>query len=107
MSDISNLTHDALMLGLAELLGRERTILVEFLQHLGEFDRRGLFLQLGYPSLFEYCQRHLHLPGGSAYRRIVAARLLRRFPQIGDFLRDGRLSLTTLTLLKDLLAERN
>jgi hypothetical protein len=107
MSDISKLAHDDLMLRLAKLLANERAAMVEFLKHLGEFDHRGLFLQLGYPSLFEYCQRHLHIPGGSAYRRIVAARLIRRFPQIADFLRDGRLSLTTLVLLKDVLGERD
>jgi hypothetical protein len=50
---------------------------------------------------------HLRLSKGAAFRRVTAARLLRRLPIIGDYLEDGRLSLTKLCHLKNLLSEDN
>jgi 5-methylcytosine-specific restriction endonuclease McrA len=92
---------------IAQLLGRERATLVEFLWHLAELERRNAHLALGHSSLFVYCVEQLHLSEGSAYRRTIAARLLVRFPVIGDYLADGRLNLTTLALLNDLLDFEN
>jgi len=92
---------------LCGLLSHERHTVTEFLLHLVEFDRRGFALALGYGSLFDYCTRGLGLSSSAAYRRITAARLLRRFPVIEPMLRDGSMSPTTLTLLKDVLDERN
>jgi hypothetical protein len=89
------------------LLAHERDVVTDFLLYLGEFDRRGFALALGYGSLFEYCTRGLGLSGSAAYRRIASARLLRRFPAMEPLLRDGRLSPTTVTLLKDVLDEAN
>jgi hypothetical protein len=49
-----------------ELTGRlyslrveERELLVEFLACLGELDKRKLYLELGFTSLFAYCTNHL------------------------------------------------
>jgi hypothetical protein len=81
--------------------------MVEFLLHLGEFDRRRGYLERGYPSMFEYCTSALRLSKSAAFRRIAAARLLRRFPAAADRLRDGRLCLTTLAVLRDLLTDEN
>ena len=41
----------------------------------------------------------------SAFRRTTAARLLARFPLVADYLADGRLNLTTLVELRDVLDE--
>jgi hypothetical protein len=79
--------------------------LVEFLAYLGEVDRRRLYLELGWPSLFAYCVEHLGLSKASAFRRTAAARLLLRFPVVADHLADGRLNLTTLVELRDVLVE--
>src|SRR5512138_1755386 len=84
---------------LSELRAHERAIVVEFLVHLGEFDRRGCALALGFGSSFAYCTRGLGLSSSAAFRRLTAARLMRRFPIAEGMLRDGRLSPTTLTLL--------
>ena len=99
--------RDALVAILADLLAHERDLQVEFLTHLADFDRRQLYLELGYSSLFDFCTRALGLLAGAAYRRIVGARLLRRFPAVAPLLRDGRLSLTTLALLRDVLSDDN
>src|SRR5512138_724185 len=101
----SSLSPDALARRLAELAANEREALVEFLLHLEEFDRRRLWAEAGYDSLWTYCQRVLHLREGPAGRRIGAMRIVRQFPRLADALRDGRLCLSTVTLLAPLLRE--
>jgi hypothetical protein len=84
---------------LTRLARHERRSTVELLTCLEEFDRRRLYLGLGFPSLFNYCQKRLHLTDGAAFTRIAVARALRRHPEISDMIADGRLSLTTASLL--------
>jgi 5-methylcytosine-specific restriction endonuclease McrA len=100
----SSLPSDTLARRLGELAGEERNVQVDFLLHLDEFDRRRAFLELGHDSLWSYCLRALHLREGPAGRRIGAMRVLRRFPALEAPLRDGRLCLSTVTLLGPLLA---
>jgi len=90
---------------LYELRSKERALLVEFLVYLGELDRRKLYLDIGFASTFEFCVTHLGLSNGATFRRLTAARLLVRFPVLAEYLRDGRLGLTTLVLLRDVLSD--
>ena len=64
-----------------ELVQKERALLSEILQHLKEVERRKLYSDLGYGSLFEYCLRELKYSEGQAGRRIQAMKLLRDLPQ--------------------------
>ena len=102
---LAALSPDQLTGRLCELRRQERHLLVEFLAYLAEMDRRRLYLELGWPSLFAYCVEHLGLTKASAFRRTAAARLLARFPVVADYLSDGRLNLTTLVELRDVLVE--
>jgi hypothetical protein len=47
----------------------------------------------------------LHYSEGAAYKRIRAARAIRRFPSILEMLRDGRLSLAAISMLHPHLEE--
>ncbi len=104
---LASLDSTALSLRLGELAGHERKAQVEFLLHLEEYDRRRAWAEAGYPSLWEWCLRVLHLREGAAGRRIAAMRVLRRLPKLAEALRDGRLSLSTVTLLGSVLTEEN
>ncbi len=104
---LADLTPDALTARLLELRGAERLNLVELLWHLGEMDRRRAYLELGFSSLFAYCTDALGYPKASAFRRTTSARLFVRFPVVGEYLADGRLNLTTLVALKDVLQPEN
>ncbi|WP_176063962.1 DUF222 domain-containing protein, partial [Anaeromyxobacter diazotrophicus] len=97
----------ALLHRLAELAGHERHTQVEFLLHLDVFDQRRAWVEAGYPSLWEWCVRALHLSEGAAGRRIAAMRVLRRFPGLAEPLRVGRLSLSTAAVLSPVLTEGN
>jgi hypothetical protein len=92
---------------LGKLLGNERRVQVEFLIALAEFDRRELYLVLGYSNLWEYCMKALHLCKGSTYKRTHSVALIQRFPQVAEILREGKLCMTTLVELEDVLTAEN
>ncbi len=104
---LSTLDVHALSARLRRLAGEERNVQADFLLHLDALDRRRGYAELGYPSLWEYCLRALHLREGAAGRRIGAMRVLRRFPALLEALRDGRLSLSTLCVLGPVLTPEN
>jgi hypothetical protein len=93
---------DQLSARLYELRRRERHLQVEFLAYLGG---RELHLELGFSSLFAYCVEYLGLSRSATFRRITATRLLTKFPAVAEYLADGRLSLTTLVELREVLEE--
>ena len=92
---------------LSSCLANEKRELVLFLIELGELDARNLALELGYPSTLGCLVKELGLTESSACRRIAAARLLARFPQIAGYLLSSRLTLMGLVALKDVIDEVN
>ncbi len=104
---IASLDSKALALRLHDLVGEERNVQVDFLLHLDEFDRRRAYLEGSYASVWDYCLKALHLGEGAAWRRIAAMRVLRKVPRTETALRDGRLCLTTLALLGQVLTDEN
>jgi 5-methylcytosine-specific restriction endonuclease McrA len=92
---------------LSSRLQNEKRELVMFLIELADFDARKLALELGYPSTLSCLVRELGLTESSACRRITAARLLARFPQIAPYLLSSRITLIGLIVIKDALDETN
>jgi hypothetical protein len=92
---------------LGALLREERGAMAEFLLALADFDRRRLWVELGYPSLFSFLRRELGLSAGAAQLRKTAAELLQKLPGIAEPLRDGRLCLSTVCALADVLTTEN
>ncbi|MBI2788928.1 MAG: hypothetical protein HYX59_09635 [Elusimicrobia bacterium] len=72
---------------------------------MAETDRRGLYKDHSYVSLFECCVHKLGFSEAAAYRRIRAARSLKLFPPIGPLLRQGRLTLESIALLHPFLKD--
>ena len=105
--DLSKTPSSALTERLYAIREKERALLVEFLHYLAEVERRKVHLEAGYGSLYVFLLRYLGYSNGSAYRRMTAAQMLIRFPAIAGFLADGRLCLTTLVVLRDVLDEAN
>src|SRR5438552_2713334 len=103
MTIVTAFTDGQLTERLYEIRRDERRLLVEFLTCLAELDRRKLYAAAGFSSLFSYCTDQLGLTRSAAFRRTTAARLLSRFPVIADHLADGRLCLTTLVELREVL----
>ena len=102
---LSDLPDDAIVGGLFRIRNQERSARVQFLHFLAELNRRKTFLALGFPSLHAYCTDALGLSKASTFRRTTAAKLLARFPVVAAYLDDGRLNLTTLFELREVLDE--
>ena len=103
----AELSDNDLIDKVSELASRERRATAELVAALAEVERRKLYLPLGYPSLFVYCTRTLHLSEYAAYNRIEAARMSLRFPGIVDALEEGKLTLAAVRLLAPVLTPDN
>src|SRR5690242_5547278 len=85
----NNQLHDK-MLSLSE---KERQIAAELISYIEEVDRRKLYLDFNFGSLFDYLTIGLKYSSGAAMRRISSARLTREIPEVKDKLLKGKLSL--------------
>ncbi len=92
---------------LARLLDRERSAAADFLLALADFDERRCWEALGHASLFAFLTRELGLSKGGAFFRLTAARLVARFPEVLEPLRDGRLCITSVVELARVLTAGN
>src|SRR4051812_7327936 len=92
---------------LRELVGNERGVLIDFLKNLDAFDRRSGWAELQYGGVWEYCRYELGYREGCASKRTNAMKIMRRFPQVEAYLRDGHLCLTALLMMKDVLDDTN
>jgi len=80
-------------------VAQDRATTADLLADLGEYQDRQLYLPSGYPSMFVYCMRRLHMSEDMTSRRLRAARAAREFPAIFTAVADGRLHLTAVVLL--------
>jgi hypothetical protein len=78
----------------ATMLRAERAVLAELLLSLAAFEGRSLHRELG-------------LSRGMSHYRHVAVRLVQRFPEVVDPIRDGRLCLTTVVELARVMTVEN
>lgn len=107
LSFVAQLSNDELLARLKRLAKHEREATAFLIAHLVELDKRRLYLAEGYSSLFTYCTQVLYLSESAAYRRIEAARLVRRFPVVLEMLEEGSINLTTVDLLGAHLTDEN
>ncbi len=82
-------------------------VLARLLAHLVEVEERRLYLRVACPSLFQFCVQRLGMSEDEACRRIRAARLAKRFPDLLVRVERGALTLSTMVLLGDALTGAN
>ena len=99
MTDLHNLTDDALIEKIDRLARASRESTAELIAHLVELEERDLHLALGFKSLFGYCRRVLHCSEAGSYDRMQAAHAAARFPVVLAMLAEGLLHLTAVRLL--------
>ena len=97
--NLKSLSNSVLVSELKSKVLEERKLLNEILELLFEVSSRKLYLDLAYPSLFEFCVRELGYGEASAYRRIEAMRLLKGFSEetqnnLKERIESGDLNLT-------------
>jgi hypothetical protein len=64
------------------LVGRSNQLLGALLAHLGEVEARGIHRTRACSSLYAYCIYELRFSEDEVFRRVAAARLVRRFPAV-------------------------
>ncbi|HYG68869.1 MAG TPA: HNH endonuclease signature motif containing protein [Anaeromyxobacteraceae bacterium] len=88
-------------------LGNERGSTADFLLELARFDERRLWHELGYGAAFPYLRGELKLSKSAAYQRLVAARLIQRYPAIEAAVRSEDLCLSSIHELAKVLTSEN
>ncbi len=92
---------------LAGLLAREREALAQFISELATFDAERCWESLGYPSLFEFLTRELRLARSAAFYRTKAVGLVRRFPEVLEAIREGKLYINSVAELARAVTAQN
>jgi len=77
----------------------EKSKLAEGIALIAVIDHRRDYLAAGYSCMRDYCMGRLRMSEGRALRRIQVARAALRFPELFEYLADGRLSVATAVAL--------
>ena len=99
-STVGALSDRELLRETRNLVRHERHLQGAVIDHLAEIDARGLYLQRGFSSLFDYAVRELGYSDAAAARRIGAMRLCADQPDAREGLRDGSLTLSAAAELQ-------
>ena len=104
---LEELSTEALDRSAEKLVRAEKRNVALVIAHIAEMSRRKGYLERGYKNLFAYCTERLNLSEGSVARRMQAANVSKRFPQLLVALAENRISLTVAGLLATHLREEN
>lgn len=88
---------------LGSLIRNERKITGEILMLINQALETRAYLELGFPSMFEWLTKGFGYSHGAAYRRIEAARLLRAVPEVASKIESGQVNLSTLAKIQTVL----
>src|SRR6185436_5219202 len=77
----------------------EKSRIAEGIALIAVIDHRKDYLGAGYASMCRYCEERLHMSEDKALKRIQVARVALRFPEVFEYLADGRLSVSTAATL--------
>jgi len=91
----------------AALVGRDRGSAADLLVYIGEIDRRRLYLEHAFPSMFAFCTKRFRMSEAVAAKRIRAGRAACRFPCVLEMVRRGELHLSGIHQLAGHLTEDN
>jgi hypothetical protein len=94
------LSDEELLKDTERLASEERRIISWMLENLREIERRKLYADKGYGSLFLYCVKVLKYSEPSAQRRIDAMRLSRDLPEVREKVKSGEMSLSVASQLQ-------
>lgn len=95
-----NLSNEELVNETKAAVASERTAAAEVIRLFQEIAARKLFLDYGYPTLFEMVTKHFGYCAASAHRRIQSARLINDLPEVEAKIESGELSLTAASQLQ-------
>ncbi|MCR4294964.1 MAG: HNH endonuclease [Elusimicrobia bacterium] len=77
----------------------ERTLSVYALAHLAEIQRRKLYADAGFRSMFAYCVGELGYSESNTCRRLQAVEAARKFPETLSLIKSGEISICALAVI--------
>lgn len=104
--NLKNKSDITLINDLKTMVSQERKILTEILHYLREVERRRLYLERGYSSLFAFVTEELGYSEAAAYRRIQAMRLIQDLPEVEEKIESGKLSLTVASQVQHFIHKK-
>ncbi len=104
-TNLKSLSDELLDQSLINYVKKEKEVLKEILSHIAEVDRRRLYLSIGYSSLYVYLTERMGYDGGSAQRRLDAARLSLVVPEVIEDINQGEITLSQVTFLQKSLRQ--
>jgi len=90
-----------------QLVAEERKITAQVLEHLRQIEQHRVYVEWGYPSLFEFCVKELSYSESAAQRRISSMRLMRELPEVKQHIEEGALTLTAIAHAQQVFREKN
>jgi len=102
---LNHLSDRALLADTKNLADAERGLLTKVIHHLREIDRRRLYSDLGYGSLFEYAVKELQYSEGQAGRRLQAMRMIKEIPEVEEKIGSGELNLSNVAQAQSFFRE--
>jgi hypothetical protein len=106
-TSVRRVAKGRLLEGFAALVGKDRENAADMLVYVGEIDRRKLYLEHAYPSMFAFCTKRFRMSEAVAAKRIRAGRAACAFPCILEMVRRGELHLSGVHQLAGHLTEEN
>ncbi len=104
---LRKLSDEGLLGRVGELVDLERRTTANLVVSLAEVEVRELHLRDGSPSLFTWCRERWGFGEDKAYNYVKAVEWVRRWPEMGAMLADGRLSLSGMRVIGPHLDEGN
>jgi hypothetical protein len=107
MNSLRSLSDKELTGRLRQLVSKEQSLTLSILPHLAEVERRGLHLDKAYSTLTEYCVYELGYGDSSASRRVRAARVIHKIPEVYEMLKDHKLTFSAVVQVYSVLTSEN
>jgi len=90
------LTNQEIEQRLEKLIEDERRSTKDILERINLAYERKIYLERGYPRMFDWLTRHYGYSESAAQRRIQAAKLIKTVPEAANVFTDGKVNLTVL-----------
>ncbi len=107
MRSLKSVSNLELIKSLEQLVQKEQDLTLKILLLINEVEARGLYLELAYSTITEYCIHELGYGDSSAGRRVRVARLIRKVPEVYDLLIKKKLSFSAAVQVASALSPDN
>jgi hypothetical protein len=99
MESLAKISSDILHQLTLQASKTEKSATFQLLEHLAEIDRRRLYAEKGFPSLWVYVNEFLGYSESQTSERVSAMRLMMKVPEVKKELEEGKISLTSTAKL--------